>query len=170
VHGPAGAVAAQLGQVQCLGDHALAGERGVSVDEDGQHREAGLAHVDDVLLGPDHAFKDRVHGLEVAGVGYQGRGDRGAVAALEHPAGAEVVLHVPGTVRAARVQVALELLEDLRVGLADDVGQHVEPATMGHAHHRLVEALVHRLVEDGVEEHDGRLCALQPESLLPHVA
>ena len=35
----AGAVAAQLGQVQGLGDHALAGERGVAVHQQRQHRE-----------------------------------------------------------------------------------------------------------------------------------
>jgi hypothetical protein len=41
VHGAAGPVPAQLRQVQRLGDHALAGERGVAVDEHRQHGEAG---------------------------------------------------------------------------------------------------------------------------------
>ena len=45
VHGAAGAVAAQLRQVQRLGDHALAGERGVAVHQQRQHGEAGLALV-----------------------------------------------------------------------------------------------------------------------------
>ena len=41
---------------------------------------------------------------------------------------------------------------------------------MGHSHDRLVEVLVDRLVEDGVEQHDGRLGSLEPEPLLTHVA
>lgn len=65
VDGATGAVAAQLGQVQGLGDHALAGERRVAVDEHGQDGEALLAALQQVLLGPDHALQDRVDGLQV---------------------------------------------------------------------------------------------------------
>src|SRR3712207_8489388 len=39
--------------------------------------------------------------------------------------GAQVVLHVPGALHGAGVDVALELAEDLGVALAEDVGQHV---------------------------------------------
>src|SRR5699024_3036400 len=46
VHGAPGAVATQLGQLQRLGHHALAGEGGVTVDEYRQHRIAGAAEVD----------------------------------------------------------------------------------------------------------------------------
>ena len=51
VDGAAGAVAAQLGQVEGLGDHALAGEGGVAVDQDGQDRRL-LAPVEQVLAWP----------------------------------------------------------------------------------------------------------------------
>ena len=71
VHGAAGAVAAQLRQVQRLGHHALAGERGVAVQQHRQHREEGTAPVEPVLLGPDDALEHRVHGLEVGRVGGQ---------------------------------------------------------------------------------------------------
>ena len=67
-------------------------------------------------------------------------------------------------------RLPFELLEDLPVRLAHDVGQDVEPAAVGHAHHRLGQALPHRLVEDGVEEDDGRLRPLEAEALLAHVA
>ena len=63
-------VALDVAQVERLGHHALAGEGGVAVDEDRQHRER-LGVVDLVLLGPDHAHDHRVDGLEVAGVGRQ---------------------------------------------------------------------------------------------------
>ena len=59
MHGAAGAVAAQLGQVERLGDHALAGERGVAVHQQRQDGEAALALalVEPVLLGPHDAFE-----------------------------------------------------------------------------------------------------------------
>ena len=52
---------------------------------------------------------------------------------------AEVVLHVAGALDGVGVDVALELPEDLVVALAHDVGEHVEPAAVGHAEHHAVE-------------------------------
>ena len=39
------------------------------MDEDRQDGEARLALVDEVLLGADDSFEDRIDGLQVAGVG-----------------------------------------------------------------------------------------------------
>ena len=103
--------------------------------QDRQHRER-LGIVDEVLLGPDHALDDRVDGLEVARVGRQLDRDLLAVRGSELAGLAEVVLHVARALGRLGVDVALELLEELVVGLADDVGEHVEPAAVGHAHHR----------------------------------
>ena len=71
VDGAAGAVPAQLRQVEGLGDHALTGERRVAVDEDGQHGEVDPAAVEAVLLGPRDPLEDRVDRLQVRGVGRQ---------------------------------------------------------------------------------------------------
>ena len=166
VHGAAGPVPAQQRQVQRLGDHALPGERGVAVDEHGQHGEAGLALVDDVLPGPDHALEHRVDRFQVARVGHQRGLDLGAVGGAEGPLRAEVILDVAGALGAARVQVALELLEDLRVGLADDVGQHVQPAAVGHADDGLVHVRLGRLGEHRVDQRDQGLGALEGEPAL----
>ncbi len=144
VHGAAGAVAAQLGQVQRLGHDALAGEGRVTVDEHGQHGEAVLGLVEDVLLGADHALGHRVDALQVAGVGDQAGLDLPAGRGGERAVRAQVVLHVAGALGGLRVEVALELLEDLPVGLADDVGEHVEPAAVRHADHGLVEPVRRR--------------------------
>ncbi len=62
--------------------------------------------------------------------------------------GAEVVLHVAGALHGLRVLRALELAEDLAVGLAGDVGQHVEAAAVGHADRDLVEAGLGRTLQD----------------------
>ena len=80
---------------------------------------------------------------------------------------ADVVLHVARALRHVRVELALELAEDLPVRLADDVGEHVEPAAVRHAHHDLLHAGVGRRVEQEVEHRDQRLRAFEAEALLP---
>ena len=62
------------------------------------------------------------------------------VAVCAHAGRAEVVLHVARALRAGGVDIAFELGEDLLDGLADDVGQDVEPAAMRHADDDLVHA------------------------------
>src|SRR6266498_3273856 len=63
----------------------------------------------------------------------------------------------------------LELGEDLLVRLADDVGQHVEPAPVGHPDDDLVQALGRARLQDLIEERDQRLAALQREAPLADV-
>ena len=65
-----------------------------------------------------------------------------------------------------RVEVALELLEDLAVRLAHDVREHVEPAPVRHPEHGLVQPLLGGLGEHGVEQRYQRLGALQREPAL----
>ena len=80
-----------------------------------------------------------------------------------------MVLDVTGAVRLRRVQVALELAEDLRIRLADDVGQHVEPAAVRHADDHLVEAVLGALVDRRVHHRDDGLGAFKREPFLPNV-
>ena len=165
--GAAGAVAAQLRQVQRLGDHALAGERRVAVQEQGQDGVRLAGEVEPVLLRPHDALEHRVDGLEVGRVRREvdlgGRALLGGELAL----GAEVVLDVAGPLDRLRVLLALELAEDLAVGLAGDVGQHVEPAAVRHPDADLVHPVVRGAAHDPVEQRDDRLAALQREPLLP---
>ena len=63
-------VSAQPREIKSLGDHALARERRVAVDEHREHGEPGLAHVEHVLLGPDHSLGHWVHRLKMAGIGH----------------------------------------------------------------------------------------------------
>ncbi len=67
------------------------------------------------------------------------------------------------------VDVALELLEQLPVALADDVDEHVEPAPVGHAEHGLRLAGHGGVVEDGVDQRNGRLATFEAEALLADV-
>ena len=82
VDGAADVVAAERGQVEGLGEDALAGEGGVAVDDDGQRPAAcrvavacGLG-VDAGLLGAGAAHGDGVDGFKVAGVRDQVERDR----------------------------------------------------------------------------------------------
>lgn len=165
-----GAVAAHERQVQRLGDDALTRERRVTVHGDRQDGEEVAALVDHVLLGAHDALEHWVDGLEVRRVRRQ---RHLGLAVAEHAEvlalGAEVVLHVAGAVRLTGVEVALELAEDLRDRLADDVREHVQAAAVRHADDDLVELVLGGLVEHRVEQRDDGLAALQREALLADV-
>ena len=128
-----GAVAAQLALLQRLGHDALAGEGRVTVDEDRQDGEVLAGAVEPVLLGADDALEQRVDRLEVARVGREVDLRRHAALRGELALGAEVVLHVAGTLDGPRVELTLELAEDLAVALARDVRQDVEAPAVRHA-------------------------------------
>ena len=102
----------------------------------------------------------------MAWVGDERRPDAGTAARRVHALRAQVVLHVTGPLRGARVQVPLELLEYLRVRLADDVRQDVQPAPVRHADDGLVHLRAGSLGEHRIEQRDERLGALQGEPLL----
>ena len=89
-----------------------------------------------------------------------------AVLGDELALGAEVVLHVAGALDRLRVLLALELAEDLAVGLAGDVGEHVEPASVRHTDAHLVEVVARGAAQDAVEQGDDGLAALEREALL----
>ena len=174
VNHPADVVAGETREVQRLGHDPLTRERGVAVNQDGEHlllaesRCAGLADVG--RRGASHAVEDRVHRLEVARVGrhrhHQCRGQ--IVATLD--ARARVVLHVahPPEVDAPRAgeQRILELRQDLGVRLLQDVGEHVEPAAVGHRDHHVLDPAGRGVTDDLVEDRDHHVQPLDREARL----
>ena len=74
-----------------------------------------------------------------------------------------------GTALGADRDGTLELAEHLPVGLAGDVGQHVEATPVRHADRGAVEPRLGRALQDLVEEGDQRLAALEAEALLADV-
>ena len=169
VDGTAGAVAAQLREVEGFSNNTLTDHCGVTVDEDRQDREAVWAAVDDVLLSADDAFEDWVYSFEVGRV--SGQVDLGRVAGLgsERAFGAEVVLHVTGTLDGRCVNGAFELAENLSVGLACDVGEHVEAAAVSHTDGGFVEACICGVGDDRVKQWDQGFATLEREALLTDV-
>src|SRR5512133_1764946 len=61
--------------------------------------------------------------------------------------------------------VPLELGEYGNVGLAHDVGQHVEPAAVRHAQDHFRDPELARPLQNLLERRDRRLAAVQPEAL-----
>src|SRR5690606_27492089 len=163
----AGLVGAQLRHLQGLDDDTLARHGGVAVHEDRQGAVLAVALA--ILLGAHDALEHTVDGLEVRGVRRDVDGNLLAAHRGEGALGAEVVLDVAGALHRLRVLGALELAEDLTVGLARDVGEHVETTAVGHADRDLVEASLGGALQDLVEQRDGRLAALEAEALLADV-
>ena len=78
VEGAAGAVAGELGKVEGLGNHALAGDGGVAVDQQREDLGAGFRIAPDALAGAGAAFDDGIDDLEVGRIGREAHLDLGA--------------------------------------------------------------------------------------------
>ena len=165
VNRAAGGVAIELREVQRLGDHALSGEGRVAVD---QHRDDAFARgiAEAILLGADDAFDHRVDGFQMARIGRDRDHDLAAVRSLAHAGGAQVILDVARALRAARVDIAFELAEDLFDVLADRVGQDVEAAAMRHADHEFVDVAGGGALQDLFQDGERGLAAFEREALL----
>ena len=168
VDGAAGAVALQLGEVERLGHHPLAGKRGISVQEQRKDVERAIAR-ELILLRAHDALENRVDGLEMRRVSGDVHERLVPVEAAVGPARAQVVLHITGALHGFIAVVALELGEDLRVGLAGDVGEDVEAATVRHADGDLDDVITRGGGQDLVEQRDERLRPFQGEPLLADV-
>ena len=64
----------QARQAEAFGDNALTGKGGIAMQQDGQHLFAGLV-AQLFLLGADLAQHNRIHRLQMAGVGGQRKMD-----------------------------------------------------------------------------------------------
>jgi hypothetical protein len=177
VHGATDPVPAQGAEVERLGHHALPGERGVSVDHHGHGHDRIVHRLLAPALGllrPRAAVDHRSHEFQVTRVVGQRHRDRLAGAGAIGAVGAVVVLHVAGALvrwreAAFDLLAAFEFREDRDVGPADVVGQHVQPAPMGHPHHHFAGAPVGRELDDEVEHGHQHVHALDRKAFLPEV-
>ena len=159
--GAAGLVGAGLGHLECLHDHALAGEGGVAVDADRQDLGA-VPVVAAILAGAHRALDHRGDDLQVGGV----EGQRQVhLASRAHHIGAEalVVLDVAGA--ALDDLLAIELVDQVAGVLAEDVDQQVEAAPVGHADHDLLDAVAAAALDQLVHHRNEGLAALEAEAL-----
>jgi hypothetical protein len=163
VHGAAAGIAAQLREVERLCDHALADERGVAVDQHGQHFLA-LFVAAPILLRAHATFDDGIHELQVTRVERQSQVD---VVTVGHHAIrriTEVVLHVAATEQRLRV-VVFERGEDLFEILLHHVYEHIQAPAVRHADHELFHAVLTGAVDHQLQQGDDALRALEREAL-----
>ena len=170
-------VAVERLQVERLRHHALGREGGVAVQDD-RHRgvvvDVGVRALARGLHRAGGALDDRRDVLEVARVGLQAHDHRRLVGELVGALGAVVVLDVAGAALRDRGHGldrggALELAPDRLVGAAEVVGEHVEPAAVGHADHDLAGAVGRRELDHLVEHRHRHVEALDRELLLAQV-
>ena len=156
-------IAGQLAQVERLLHDPFADEGRVAVDQD-RHAplvvEVGAA----VLLGPREPQGHRVDELQVAGIEAQREVDLAARRSDVVVVVAQVILDVA----AAAIQLGIDVLEfaeDVLRRLADDVGQDVEPAAVGHGHDDRLDALRRGLFDGQVQQRDEALGPFQRKAL-----
>ena len=162
----AGAVALQARQAEAFRHDALAGEGGVAVHQERQHRGAVFRRaVMLVLLGAHLAERDGIDDFQMRGVRRQRQVHLVAVE-LAVRRGAEVILHVARAFDVfRRRRAALELVEQHAVRLAHDLRQHIEAAAMRHADADFLHAEIAAALDDLLERRDQRLAAVEAEAL-----
>ncbi len=160
----ADAVPAQARQAEAFGDHALSGEGRIAVQEERQHLFALLV-VALVLLCPDLAEHDGIDDLEMGGIGGQ-RQVHAILVELAIGGGAEMVFHVARALDLVGVgRASLELVEDRPVGLAHDIGEHVQASAMGHADDDLADAELPAALDDLLERRHRGFATVEAEAL-----
>ena len=151
---PPTVIALDAGHVQRLGQNALAGERGITMQEDGQNAAAAFG-ADARLLGARAAHGYWINRFEMAGIRDEMHGDAAACRREEFARCAEMIFHVAAAENAARIHI-LETGEDFRGGAADSVDHHVQAAAMAHGYDALVGAEAASGIEDGIEKRNQR--------------
>ena len=77
-----------------------------------------------------------------------------------------MVFHVARAFDIRRIgAAALEFVEELAIGLAHHIDQHVQAAAMGHAQHDLLHAQLAAALDDLFQRRDGGFAAVQAETL-----
>ncbi len=160
MNGAAGVVAINLRKVQSLGDNALPGHGGVTVDQQRDHAFAQFIF-QAILLGAHDAFDHRIHGFEMTGIGSNRDANGLAAGHLAAVAGSEVILHIAGAAEIFFGDFAFEFREHLRDAFADYVREHGEAAAMRHADDALVDVAVRGAIQQFVDYGDGGFAAFE---------
>ena len=162
----AGAVAAQSGKPETLGDDALAGERGVAVNEKRHHHGAVFRRgAELILLGAHFAEHHRIDDFEMRRIGGERQMHRVAIE-LAVRRRAEMVFDVARALdRVGGWRAALEFVEDGAVRLGHDLSQDIEPAAVRHADRDVADAERAAALDDLLERRDHQLGAVEAEAL-----
>ena len=162
----AGLEAAGLGHLEGLHDHALAGEGGVAVDQDGGHQVPAVVPPA-VLAGAHRALHHRPDDFQMGRI----EGQRQVhLPAWGHDVGGEalMVLDIAGAHLGGHL--AVKLVKQVPRVLAQNVDQHVQAPAVGHADHGLQHSLGAEPLQQFVQAGNQGLAALQPKPLDARIA
>ena len=163
--GAAGAETLGAAHREAFGDHALAGERRVAVQQQRHHRGTLRDVFELLLLGARLAEHDGIGGFQMRRVRRQREMDF-VIVEFAVGRGAQMILHVARTLHLGRIGAAAgEFVEKLAIGLAHHVGEHVEAAAMRHADDDFFDAERAAALDDLLQRRDHRLAAVEPEAL-----
>ena len=168
VDGTTGREGGERVEAQALVDDTLASDGGITVEEHTHGALVVLLVVVVVLDGADLAEDDGVLSLEMRGVGNERELDALAGGGRALEVHAQVVLDVTGTLLIGTGHTG-ELGEDGLVGLADDVGEDVETATMGHTNDDILDAVVNGAIDKSLHTGNKGLATLKTETLVVRV-
>src|SRR6185437_5868319 len=144
----------EIAHLQHLVYNTLAGNGGVAVDQDGEHLVV-VALVHDVGLRTDEAFDHRVDRLQMRRVGHELEIDGLIGVRCHYAAVAHMIFYVTAAHGLVRLGRSFELTEDLLIGLAHDIGQDVEAASMCHTDHDFLYGMSSGSIDNSVEGGNG---------------
>ena len=174
--GTAGGVATKLAQVERFSNNSLPGKRGITMNQQRHYRisvvspwNVSIGTPQHVLLGPHHAFDNRIYRFQVAGIGCQADSHFGAARCFMYGLCAQMVLHITRSLHRIRINAPFEFREDDFVGFLEDVSQHVEPATVCHPNDNLLHFLISRIRQQRIDHWNHSLAAFKREAFVTDV-
>ena len=150
----AGGIARQLGHIEDLGDHALAYEGRIAVDQNWNHFLAIGGVLEQTLARAGFALDDGIHRFKVAGICREVDLHFVTGRRLAHVAIAEVVLHIAVAAHGIRREVALKFVENDVKRLVKNIRENVQTPAMGHSHDELLDSALLAVLDDGIESED----------------
>ena len=150
-------VATRLRQVECFGHYALAGERGVAVNKNGQHLSAGTVRLA-ILQCAAHAADHRRDRLQVRWVMEQHELDFAVAGSLPHRT-AQVILEILRSQRGIRSP--REKRKESRGWKLENIRDDVQPAAMRHTQHQLFDTLLRGGLDDRLEQRHEALASFE---------
>jgi len=122
----------------------------------------------DALARAGGPFHHRINGFEMTWVCRKPDFDF-AGCKFAHGAIAEVIFHVAIPGNESGNVILGKLSEDDVERFSEEIRQHIESTTMGHAHADFLDPVGNTLVQKGVENRHQTFRALQGKTLLPDV-
>ena len=169
VHGAASAVTRQLRHVEGFRDDPLPRKGRIPMNKERQNFPAMVGIVTNALTRACRSLDNRIDRFKMAWITRKPDFNLGAGTKLSHRAIPKMVLHIAIPCDQIGNVVFGEFSEDNVERFLQEVSEHIETATVCHAHANLRNAGAWAFVKNGIKNHHQRFSALQRKALLPDV-